>query len=43
MLKMLKGKRLALAVSFFFLLTACGQKGDLYIPEGKSVTSTIVG
>jgi predicted small lipoprotein YifL len=43
MLKMSKCKRLALAVSLFCVLTACGQKGDLFIPEGESVASINLG
>jgi predicted small lipoprotein YifL len=28
-------QRLTLILVTCFLLTACGQKGDLYLPEGK--------
>ncbi len=43
MFKMIKSKRLMITLSMLLLLSACGQKGDLYLPEGKSVTSTILG
>jgi predicted small lipoprotein YifL len=29
-------KRLILVLLAFTVLTACGQKGDLYLPEGKA-------
>jgi predicted small lipoprotein YifL len=29
-------KRLVLALLALTILTACGQKGDLYLPEGKA-------
>ncbi|MBE9532495.1 MAG: lipoprotein [Proteobacteria bacterium] len=39
MQKMKSWKRLAIICCFMSILVACGQKGDLYLPEGKSLTS----
>lgn len=39
MKKMTILKRLAIIFCLMSLLVACGQKGDLYLPEGKSLIS----
>lgn len=41
MQQMFGWKRLALLLCALCLLTACGQKGDLYLPEGSAVASTV--
>jgi len=40
MQKMMSWKRLILLVSILTVLTACGQKGDLYLPEGHASMSS---
>jgi len=35
--KMTRYKRLILVLCAMTVLTACGQKGDLYLPEGKAL------
>ncbi len=32
-------KRLALVLCLISVVVACGQKGDLYLPEGKALIS----
>lgn len=39
MQKMTSFKRLALVLCALTLLAACGQKGDLYLPEGNALIS----
>lgn len=34
--------KLMIILSAFFLLTACGQKGDLYLPDGSSFIEWII-
>ena len=41
MQKMTHRKRLILVLCAFTVLTACGQKGDLYLPEGKAIIAWI--
>jgi len=41
MQKMKTWKRLSLALLALSLLVACGQKGDLYLPEGSTFISWI--
>lgn len=41
MTKMKRWKQLSLVVILLSLLVACGQKGDLYLPESKQLTSWI--
>jgi predicted small lipoprotein YifL len=36
MQKLTRRKRLVLVLLALTILAACGQKGDLYLPEGKS-------
>lgn len=40
MQKMMSWKRLILIVGLLAVLTACGQKGELYMPEGQSANSS---
>ena len=35
--KMTRRKRFILLLCTVAVLTACGQKGDLYLPEGKAI------
>ncbi|NQY25691.1 MAG: lipoprotein [Piscirickettsiaceae bacterium] len=37
--KMKSWQRIAIACCVMSMLVACGQKGDLYLPEGKSIIS----
>ncbi|MFW5451820.1 MAG: LPS translocon maturation chaperone LptM [Methylophagaceae bacterium] len=39
MQKMKNLKRLALVLCLISVVVACGQKGDLYLPEGKALIS----
>jgi len=39
MQKMTRRKRLVLVLCALSVLTACGQKGDLYLPEGKALVA----
>lgn len=39
MQKMKGLKRLAIVLCLSIVVVACGQKGDLYLPEGKSLIS----
>jgi len=39
MKKMTILKRLAIVFCLMSILVACGQKGDLYLPEGAALTS----
>ena len=41
MQKMTRLKRLVLMLCLATILTACGQKGDLYLPEGKAFLNWI--
>jgi len=41
MQKMSRWKQLAIACAALTLLVACGQKGDLYLPEGSNLISWI--
>ncbi|MBL4637867.1 MAG: lipoprotein [Proteobacteria bacterium] len=38
---MTRRKRLLLVLCALTILTACGQKGDLYLPEGKALVGWI--
>ena len=40
MQKIMSWKRLILLMSILTVLTACGQKGDLYLPEDNALTSS---
>jgi predicted small lipoprotein YifL len=40
MLKISRYKALALMLCTLFMLAACGQKGDLYLPEGETSNIT---
>jgi predicted small lipoprotein YifL len=40
MQKIMSWKRLILILSLLSVLTACGLKGDLYIPEDQAATSS---
>lgn len=37
--KRVRFRQLILLLCTISILTACGQKGDLYLPEGKAVMS----
>lgn len=39
MQKMTSWKRLLMVVTILTVLAACGQKNDLYLPEGNALTS----
>lgn len=40
MQKMMSWKRLILVMSILTVLTACGQKGPLYVPENQASMSS---
>lgn len=40
MQKMMSWKRLLMVVAILTVLAACGQKGDLYLPEGNGLMSS---
>lgn len=40
MQKLTSWKRLLIVAAILTILTACGQKGDLYLPEGHALTSS---
>lgn len=42
MQKMKSWKQIAIVCCAVSLLTACGQKGDLYLPEGKAIIAWMV-
>lgn len=41
MKKMTRWKQLVLILCATMIMTACGQKGDLYLPEGKALIGWI--
>jgi len=42
MQKMTIRAKLIIVLSVLFLLTACGQKGDLYLPESSSFIAWVI-
>jgi|GEM_PF-1086898 len=40
MQKLMSWKRLIMIISILTVLTACGQKGDLYLPEDHALISS---
>lgn len=40
MQKMTSWKRLLMVVTILTVLAACGQKGELYLPEGNTLMSS---